>query len=207
MLKEYFDYVKHEISRFKEERSFKAACWCVLFTVVIPIFLILFLVLIWVYFFTSLLLEIISTALIVNFSKPHTQPWGLVFVATFILMGHVFHILIFSSDISDWTSFQRSGSLIVVLAILSFGSDYREKLSQNADYFIKSLAEFTQLLASKSGIRNSGKVIKKLEAANSKWKMLDLERIEKNGRKWEVALLAIGTLIWGYGDLVGKLFS
>ena len=85
--------------------------------------------------------------------------------------------LIISIVTGDWAWFSRSGSIMTFSAIM---------LSM-----IPVIRE--------AGVRSSGSAIPTHSGED--------QTINRNSISWGFGLLAVGTIVWGYGDLLGNLFT
>ena len=89
----------------------------------------------------------------------------------------------------DWTWFSRSGAILTALGLVMAS---RKILIARAD-LVALLSDMERTDGAERTAR--------LESFNRVQRELDRQVMEKAG----FALLLIGTLIWGYGDLLGKL--
>lgn len=143
--------------------------------------------------------------------RPRRLPWDLLLVVGLVLSLSVW----WSVASEDWVNFQRSGSLVIFIAILAFGLDYRLRIKKAVEAMSDGMAdalEDLQRLVAESGEVNLGKekryrmVVTELEELKREWEEIDIEVALKAAQRWEFALLLLGTLIWGYGDLIGWFF-
>ena len=110
----------------------------------------------------------------------------------------IFFFGVFSAFMSrDWQYFERSGSLLVILAIWGFGSSHMDNLENRFAAEIRALRE---------------KIEKGEESEyDLAWQKSTLEKLapperfnKLRGRilRIEASVAVIGTLIWGYGSLL-----
>lgn len=145
--------------------------------------------------------SLISNALLKATKKvKRIQSHGTIFVillAILVLAGMVPSILS-----SDWIWFSRSGSLVVVFGVLIVWIDYKGGINDALD---------TVLSGYKEHLRNSedltenqkDKFGKEVEGKFNEVSVLT----EKQFQNIEFYVIALGTLVWGYGDLVSKLLQ
>lgn len=159
---------------------------------------------IWTWYFLRIIIATLYIELIFLLIKPTRHPWGLLLAVLTILVVSSF----WSITDKNWEHFQRSGSLLVVLSLIAYGSNYRENLAANSRAMIVSIKEFYDFILDEdsSTIWLHERVPRKLSNYIIEWKNLDMEQTIKIGRVWELTLLIVGTFIWGYGDFVGKIF-
>lgn len=93
--------------------------------------------------------------------------------------------------LSDWEWFSRSGSLLVIYGIYIVWLDYKGRI--NTD--LNTIESHT--------IKKFG------DKAGELTSTLDSIRVSNNKlyARIEFLIFAFGTAIWGYGDLVGNLYS
>ena len=115
-----------------------------------------------------------------------------------------------SISLKDWQCFARSGSLIVILGIIVAWKDITGNLQAYINAIIDVLAKKIQEIENGStrGLLYSGRKNSedksRLKSYNDK--LQELDRLMKLRLKTlEVFILILGTLVWGYGDLIGNL--
>lgn len=151
----------------------------------------------------SLLYLIFAT--ILYFAKPQRTPWGVMALSLIVLGASAYWSIVDES----WIHFQRSGSVLVVIAVISFGANYREKLALGIKNNILKIKQTMNALDS----LDSSKFwlvqwySEKLGMLLSDWETMNLNVAEKKGRRLELGLLVLGTIIWGYGDLIGSFLK
>ncbi|MCP1338052.1 hypothetical protein NJR55_00470 [Idiomarina sp. M1R2S28] len=124
---------------------------------------------------------------IIDKIKDLDEHWKIPIKAIFIV---VFFGVLPSVFTCDWSWFSRSGSIIVVYGVYIVWLDYKGKIDSD-------------LTLLKSAVNK-----KFGEKAEELHDIMDTMR--SNNRllydRVEFILLASGTVIWGYGDLVGKMY-
>jgi len=109
---------------------------------------------------------------------------------------------------SSWEYFSRAGSLIVLVAVYVAYKDWSGDIYQviKKDYF--TMSEFLAIGCLDSLANDErNKVIRKckeIEDTQNRNKSF-VTYASRRFRKMEAVLLAIGTLIWGYGDSILNL--
>jgi hypothetical protein len=121
--------------------------------------------------------------------KDIDEHWKALYFSIFLLtLTGIFPSLYFA----DWVWFSRSGSLLVVYGVYIVWLDYQSGIDggltnvANAAKEKFSEQQSQELLSTIESIRTSNK---------------------KQYQTMEFLILGVGTLIWGYGDLIGKLYS
>ena len=100
----------------------------------------------------------------------------------------------FSLSTGDWNWFARSGSLVVIIGIFLTSTQVIENSSRLRSRRTHHLKNFDRDYAEESR-----------KESLSRFRILD-EDLWENGLRG-FYLLVIGTLIWGYGDLIGHIVS
>ncbi len=108
--------------------------------------------------------------------------------------------ILLSYNSGDWTWFSRSGSLLVVIGIIVAVKDINKSLAELED------RKLTDYLLEKLKERRPD--IDENEIHDSKKEIMELtkEKIAIFYRRVEVSILITGTVIWGFGDLIGSLY-
>jgi hypothetical protein len=108
-----------------------------------------------------------------------------------------------------WQFFERSGSLVIVTAIYMAWRDHVSLLGK-VEFFYKG--EFRRLLAEFNANRPSGiinnvmhdEMRDEISTTCSNSEAL-ISTLKQRLRTTEAVILCVGTIIWGYGSLIGKL--
>jgi hypothetical protein len=111
---------------------------------------------------------------------------------------------LFSYTTKDWTIFSRVGSLIVILGLLIAKWDL--------DNLIKSkiplnLIEDLIHVNAKKLIPNKQLSESDIAEIKEKTHLSIVEDIKPKYRSGEIYIVSLGTLIWGFGDLVQKIHT
>lgn len=110
----------------------------------------------------------------------------------------------------DWQYFERSGSLVIVVAIILAWYDHVNKLG-DMERFYK--VQFSYLLAEMersrpkgiiAGAMHDGKREQMIEVSSNLENLCAMLKLRL--RTTEAIVLCIGTLVWGYGSIVGNIF-
>jgi hypothetical protein len=117
--------------------------------------------------------------------------------------------ILWSILLHDWQYFERSGSLVVVVAIALGWRDHVSLLGNVKNIY---QAQFDRLLAKLDATRPSGIVAgaihdkgrQDIEAASMNVEEL-ISLLRRRLRTTEVAILCLGTIVWGYGSVIGNL--
>ncbi len=104
--------------------------------------------------------------------------------------------------LSDWTWFSRSGALLVIFGVYIVWLDYKGDVNKDLETL---LSGFNQYLINHT--KDSEADIKKIEAKISEKLNKVRTATEKRFQNIEFFIVAIGTLIWGYGDLINNLLD
>lgn len=136
----------------------------------------------------------------------HGIEWRVVIAVASILSISV----VASLWLSDWEHFARSGSLIVVVGIYVAWKD----ITGTVDFAKQSLRLTIEIEKSKLGSERRDLLTKARnqraeEKLDSMGEELDglLKDTKYRVRVLEVGTIVFGTLIWGFGDLVGKIIA
>jgi hypothetical protein len=128
---------------------------------------------------------------------------------------------------SDWTWFGRSGALLVIFGVYVVWLDYKGEMDKNLDIVLKGFKEYLKKLTPEEERKNLNDQLKSL---NIKYMEEELKKLlktphdrdktfdiisekfkevskltHKRVQNVEFLVLVLGTLIWGYGDLINKL--
>lgn len=112
---------------------------------------------------------------------------------------------------NDWLWFGRSGSVITVIAIYFASCEFRKKIEKApflADkIFDENQEQYIANLKHKIPDKNKEQILKMAKTQT----MEEIEQISKKiydrFLKVETGIFIIGTLIWGFGDLLNALFK
>ena len=162
----------------------------------------------------TLLLPILAAAI------PLLARWLAWFIMVLIALTGV----ILSVNYSDWSIFSRAGSLIVVLALTLALIDYSsvsknvinearkiggDKASNEAIENIKNM--IMNDLKNHGVVKTDGEINYMAETLSTDyWERLPMRLggfFKMQAVKTEITIAVIGTVIWGFGDLVGSILS
>ena len=103
--------------------------------------------------------------------------------------------------LSDWAWFSRSGSLLVIFGICIVWLDYQGQINNDLDVVLTGFSDYLE-----SNAKNESN---KSQIESDVSKQFDKVRAATKNRfnNIEFCLVAIGTFIWGYGDLFNKLYE
>lgn len=171
-----------------------------------------------------------------DIEPPKTDPVidGSVFATHFFTITKIF-IILFSSVIisiailgtgiwlsfasSDWTIFSRSGSLLVIVALIMALTDHSGWLRKIIKIGDNSLSEKAKEEFKRAFSKNIEEDLKRFEIVKSKNEidyLTDVKvqdylqnfpnrigiEIRKSIQKYELSIAIIGTLVWGFGDII-----
>ena len=130
---------------------------------------------------------------------------------------------------SDWTWFARSGALLVIFCVYVIWLDYKSQVDNDLETVLEGFYEYLQTITPEE---NKESLINLLKNQNIEYteeqlvKLLntptDINKVykiisakfnevskltQKRVQNIQFLVLALGTLIWGYGDLINKLYS
>lgn len=109
----------------------------------------------------------------------------------------------------DWQFFERSGSLVILAAITMAWKDHVQLFGKVERFY---QGDFKRLLAEIDARRPAGLLaaaahdakLEQIKTASSNFDEL-IAMLKQRLRTTEVAVLCLGTLIWGYGSPLGNL--
>ncbi len=119
-----------------------------------------------------------------------------------------------SVSTGDWTWFARSGSVVVMIAVLAFGlayvSDVRVALHglRPDAVSVKLIKRELKEQTDDERLAVLDELVTELEGAMTSQREA-IQNADKSLKYYKPAIYAafFGTLIWGFGDLVGLLFQ
>ncbi|MEK0276915.1 hypothetical protein, partial [Vibrio vulnificus] len=118
---------------------------------------------------------------------------------------------------SDWVNFARSGAVLVVLSLslaaFGFGNGFIDRVLSVVKPMAVKIVEMQSknrphLYGIHSGLTQKEKddLVQKVSRERlNQIHVLMKNRMAKDVQKIEFLIAALGTLVWGFGDLVGKL--
>jgi hypothetical protein len=117
--------------------------------------------------------------------------------------------ILWSFLLHDWQYFERSGSLVIVVAMALGWRDHVRYLG-NIEKIYQD--QFARLVAKLDATRPSGIVAgaihdrerQDVEAARTNVEEL-ISLLRRRLRTTEVVILCLGTILWGYGSVIGNL--
>ena len=130
---------------------------------------------------------------------------------------------------SDWAWFGRSGALLVIFGVYVVWLDYKSQVDKDLDTVLGGFEEYLKKLTLE---QNRESWISLFESQSIKYTEEQLARLletptdinktvqtvsvkfkevskltHKRVQNVEFLVLVLGTLMWGYGDLINKLYS
>ena len=130
---------------------------------------------------------------------------------------------------SDWAWFGRSGALLVIFGVYVVWLDYKSQVDKDLDTVLGGFEEYLKKLTLE---QNRESWISLFESQSIKYTEEQLARLletptdinktvqtvsvkfkevskltHKRVQNVEFLVLVLGTLIWGYGDLINKLYA
>ena len=137
--------------------------------------------------------------------RPAYRPYEVIVPSFLILASGVGASVVYD----DWTWFARSGSLVVVVAALMHVYDAKAWVEKQKQSIITSLDEFLEKLEKYAGEEEYEEIVGPLrrsaKASHHRIKRYDMERLSVTYKRYEVIAAIVGTVVWGFGDLLGKL--
>ena len=103
--------------------------------------------------------------------------------------------------LSEWGWFSRSGALLVIFGIFTVWLDYESDINKSLDNIFSGFKNYLRDSEQKLTNKEINFIEKEI---NSKFKEVS-NATKKRSKNIEFFIVAIGTLIWGYGDLVNKI--
>jgi len=130
--------------------------------------------------------------------KEHQKPlrkWP--FIIVFIILFGI----ILSICNNEWSWFSRSGSLVVICGLLSARWDFTNKINEeNLDILDPVII---RNMKKNGGIINA----QRIENIKKELRTRIVEYTKPKYRAVEFIMIAIGTFIWGFGDLIGVIIK
>lgn len=124
-----------------------------------------------------------------------------VIIISFLIVG-IFGVIP-SIYYCEWIWFSRSGSLLVIFAMFVIWQDYQGSIRNDLNILYDGFEEY---LEKNSDIQNE-KQSKRI-SKNIKNKFDEVDNLtKKRFQNIEFFIVALGTLIWGYGDLLNKIYE
>jgi hypothetical protein len=99
----------------------------------------------------------------------------------------------------NWAIFSRTGSLIVILGLFLAKWDLENLINSKIP-----INELIQEISVKKNKVLSEKAINKVK---ENFKIRVISEIKPKYLRFEIYIITIGTLIWGFGDLIQKTYS
>ena len=121
--------------------------------------------------------------------KDIDEHWKALCFSIFLL---IFTGVLPSIYFTDWLWFSRSGSLLVIYGVYIVWLDYQGGIDVGLTTVANAAKE-------KFGEQKSQELLSTIESIRTSNK--------KQYQTMEFLILGLATLIWGYGDLIGKLYS
>ena len=136
----------------------------------------------------------------------HGIEWRVVVaVASILVIG-----LVASLWLSDWEHFGRSGSLIVVVGIYITWKDISGKVdSAKHSLHLIIEKEKSKLGSTQGGLLTAARTLKIEEELDATGEQLAglLEDAKYRVKTLEAITIGLGTVVWGFGGLIGKMFT
>jgi hypothetical protein len=105
---------------------------------------------------------------------------------------------------NDWSWFSRSGALLVVFGLLVVWFDYQRSLNKDLDTLLSGFEEYLQ---KQTDLQDAPDMQRRIYKQTSDKFDEVRQANKKRFQNIEFIVIGIGTLIWGYGDLLGVLFQ
>ena len=152
--------------------------------------------------------------------KKVLSPFFWMIIAVIASIASIHHGISLSLECNDWTIFSRSGSLLVSIALVSVLIDhskfYRSLYLNISDKNITKHSVFIDKVIRRK-IKQILKEYKFQKSSNEIDYLVNIEgklfaeyasiliskEFNKYSRRLELILAVLGTLIWGFGDLIG----
>jgi hypothetical protein len=149
-------------------------------------------------------------------------PWIIVGISILISILALGIGVWFSVEQKDWSLFSRAGSLLVIIALTMAIIDHSKWLKKVIDIGDRATSsefkeelkkifheQITENLDKHNLIKPPVEIEFLADLECSKYLELAPQRVGINLRKWfqkyELIIAGIGTFVWGFGDLVGRL--
>lgn len=106
---------------------------------------------------------------------------------------------------ADWTLFERSGSLIAVIAITFFAYGVNRDVEAAAERYTTNLVEQIARRPTSSPNEEMRKWMDISSHIYTDARAIVSDAIIKEAKRTEVVILIVGTLIWGWGSYLGRV--
>lgn len=113
--------------------------------------------------------------------------------------------------LDEWMCFGRSGSVITVIAIYFASCEFRKKIEKAPslanEIFDENKEQYLEIFQHEISAENKEKILNLVKTQA----IQEIEQISKDTYdkflKVETVIFIVGTLIWGFGDLLNLLFQ
>ena len=150
-------------------------------------------------------------------------PFFLMFISVTLSVAVIHHGISLSLEYNNWTIFSRSGSLLIVIALVSVLIDHsifyksiylaisNENIAKNSVVIDKVIRRKIKQTLKKYNFQKSSNEIEYLLSRErklfSEYAYDEISNwLSTYSRRIELILGVTGTIIWGFGDLISKLF-
>ncbi|NUB14780.1 hypothetical protein GAY28_20310 [Azospirillum brasilense] len=106
---------------------------------------------------------------------------------------------------ADWTLFERSGSLITVIAIAFFAYGVNRDVEAAAERYTTNVVEQIARRPTSSPTEEMRKWMDISSHIYTDARAIVRDAIIKEAKRTEVVILIVGTLIWGWGSYLGRV--
>ncbi len=103
--------------------------------------------------------------------------------------------------LSEWGWFSRSGALLVIFGIFIVWLDYKGSIDKSLDNVFSGFKDY---LSDSDKNLSTEEIDRMAKEIHGKFNEVS-DATKKRFQNIEFFIVAIGTLIWGYGDLVNKI--
>jgi hypothetical protein len=103
--------------------------------------------------------------------------------------------------LNEWLWFSRSGSLLTIFGILIVWLDYKGDINNDLNLVFSGFQDYLKEqneLDEKQKVKIENEIRDKFNEVN--------RRTIKRFKSIEFLIIGMGTLIWGYGDLINNIF-
>jgi hypothetical protein len=152
----------------------------------------------------SLKATLFFVRLILSALRPNYRPYEVIVPSVAILVVGA----VVSVHDNDWMWFARSGSLLVIVAALMHVFDAKSRVERAKNNGLALVEKFMDGLGERRSDKIDGMLVplrRSAQALHHRLSRYDIERYSQTYKHYELLAALVGTFVWGFGDLIGRL--